>query len=300
MVKTMKLYLQCAVKDATDSIGTREFMHRIGLQVNYVPSTFIECSWIKPGEDEVMLNPDGSVTASSCGYGGVLRNREGAVLGAYTGSSLNRSVTFQELLAVEKGLECALLMNLKKVRVATDSYRAMQIIQGKETIPCGLSRGLAGLSAGMAIGIVGDAGVREYKRVFCRCKPLNLEEIAIGALMATNFESAKDGELMVKANGAPKKTGVSKQLLAGYFLSALGVAMYRLLLKKMLNLFQDLIISTYWRLEIRQVTDGVHHVPGLVEAHVSNMNEVWEVLQTGSNLRVVGATNAIEHSNRSH
>ncbi|KAF9624895.1 hypothetical protein IFM89_015517 [Coptis chinensis] len=104
-------------------------MHRIGLQVNYVPSTFIECSWIKPGEDEVMLNPDGSVTASSCGYGGVLRNREGAVLGAYTGSSLNRSVTFQELLAVEKGLECALLMNLKKVRVATDSYRAMQIIQ---------------------------------------------------------------------------------------------------------------------------------------------------------------------------
>ncbi|KAF9587689.1 hypothetical protein IFM89_004521 [Coptis chinensis] len=122
------------VKDTTDSIGTREFMHKIGLQVNYVPS-FIECSWIKPGEDEVMLNPDGSVTASSCGYGDVLRNREGVVLGAYTGSSLNRSVTFQELLAVEKGLECTLLMNLKKVRVATDSYRAMQIIQCKETIP---------------------------------------------------------------------------------------------------------------------------------------------------------------------
>ncbi|KAF9589115.1 hypothetical protein IFM89_019165 [Coptis chinensis] len=92
------------VKDTTDSIVTREFMHRI----------------------------DGSVTASSCGYGGVLRNREGAVLGAYTGSSLNRSVTFQELLAVEKGLECALLMNFQKVRVATDLYRAMQIIQNIE------------------------------------------------------------------------------------------------------------------------------------------------------------------------
>ncbi|KAF9619309.1 hypothetical protein IFM89_006496 [Coptis chinensis] len=86
------------------------------------------------GEDEVMLNPDGSVTASSCGYGGVLWNREGAILGAYTGSSLNRSVTFKELLAVEKGLECALLMNLKKVRVATDSYRAMQIIRAREEV----------------------------------------------------------------------------------------------------------------------------------------------------------------------
>ncbi|KAF9605026.1 hypothetical protein IFM89_013192 [Coptis chinensis] len=100
-------------------------MHKIGLQLNYVRSTFIECSWIKLGEDEVMLNPYGSVTASSYGYGGVLQNRDGAFLGAYTGSSLNRSVTFQELLAVEKGLECGLLMNLKKVRVATDLYRAM-------------------------------------------------------------------------------------------------------------------------------------------------------------------------------
>lgn len=46
--------------------------------------------------------------------------------------------------------------------------------------------------------------------------------------------------------------------------------------------------------------DGVHHVPGLVEADVSNMNEVWEVLQTGSNARAVGSTNANEHSSRSH
>ncbi|KAF9606408.1 hypothetical protein IFM89_025097 [Coptis chinensis] len=135
VVMVVVVNIGLVVKDATDSIGTREFMHRIGLQVNYVPSTFIECLWIKPGEDEVMLNPDGSVTASSCGYGGVRVNREDTVLGAYIGSSLNRSVTFRELLAVEKGLECALLMNLKKVSVATDSYRVMQIIQGKETIP---------------------------------------------------------------------------------------------------------------------------------------------------------------------
>ncbi|KAK6934788.1 Malectin domain [Dillenia turbinata] len=46
--------------------------------------------------------------------------------------------------------------------------------------------------------------------------------------------------------------------------------------------------------------EGVHHVPGLVEAHVTNMNEVWEVLQTGSNARAIGSTNSNEHSSRSH
>lgn len=41
-------------------------------------------------------------------------------------------------------------------------------------------------------------------------------------------------------------------------------------------------------------------MPGLVEARVTNMNEAWEVLQTGSKARVVGSTNANEHSSRSH
>lgn len=56
----------------------------------------------------------------------------------------------------------------------------------------------------------------------------------------------------------------------------------------------------YFRLEIKQDGEGMHHVPGLVEAHVNNMNEVWEALRTGSNARAVGSTNANEHSSRSH
>lgn len=54
------------------------------------------------------------------------------------------------------------------------------------------------------------------------------------------------------------------------------------------------------RLEIKQVGEGGHHVPGLTEAHVNNVSEVWEVLQTGSNFRAVGSTNVNEHSSRSH
>lgn len=56
----------------------------------------------------------------------------------------------------------------------------------------------------------------------------------------------------------------------------------------------------YFRLEVRQISEGIHHVPGMVEAPVDNMSEVWEVLQTGSNARAIGSTNCNEHSSRSH
>ncbi|KAF9620560.1 hypothetical protein IFM89_013225 [Coptis chinensis] len=205
-------------------------------------------------------------------------------------------------------------------------------------------------------------------RVFCRCRPLNSEEIAIGASMAIDFESAKDGELMVTANGASKKvykfdsvfspqadqadvfedtSPFATSVLDGYNVCIFAYGQtgtgktftmegpkedrgvnYRTLeelfrtmrdrqglyryevsvsvLEVYNEQIRDLLVPgsqsaiTSKRLEIRQVADGVHHVPGLVEAHVSNMNEVWEVLQTGSNLRAVGATNANEHSSRSH
>ncbi|WRX28851.1 Leucine-rich repeat - like 10 [Theobroma cacao] len=171
-------------------------------------------------------------------------------------------------------------------------------------------------------------------RVFCRCRPLNSEEIAAGASMAVDFESAKDGELTVLSNGAPRKTfkfdavfgpqadqadvfqdtaPFATSVLDGYNVcifaygqtgtgktftmegtkEARGVNF-----RTLEELFR--IINERQKLEIRQVGEGMHHVPGLVEAHVNNMNEVWEVLQTGSNARAVGSTNANEHSSRSH
>jgi kinesin family protein C2/C3 len=54
------------------------------------------------------------------------------------------------------------------------------------------------------------------------------------------------------------------------------------------------------RLEIKQAGEGSHHVPGIVEAKVENISEVWDVLQTGSNSRAVGSNNVNEHSSRSH
>ncbi|KAF3447269.1 hypothetical protein FNV43_RR12449 [Rhamnella rubrinervis] len=65
---------------------------------------------------------------------------------------------------------------------------------------------------------------------------------------------------------------------------------------------RDLLASspTSKKLEIRQASEGVHHVPGIVEAEVENITEVWSVLQAGSNARAIGSNNVNEHSSRSH
>ncbi|XP_030489885.2 kinesin-like protein KIN-14Q isoform X1 [Cannabis sativa] len=205
-------------------------------------------------------------------------------------------------------------------------------------------------------------------RVFCRCRPLNTEEIAAGASVVVDFESAKDGELIVKPNGVVKKTfkydsvfcpqtdqadvfkdtapfatsvldgynvcifaygqtgtgktftmegtekdrGVNfrileelfhiireRQKLYRYSVSVSVLEVYNEQIRDLLGSGNQ-AGATAKRLEIRQVGEGIHHVPGLVEANVSNMNEVWEVLKTGSNARAVGSTNANEHSSRSH
>ncbi|RLN39223.1 kinesin-II 85 kDa subunit isoform X1 [Panicum miliaceum] len=54
------------------------------------------------------------------------------------------------------------------------------------------------------------------------------------------------------------------------------------------------------KLEIKQSSEGYHHVPGLVEAKIENIKEVWDVLLAGSNARAVGSNNVNEHSSRSH
>ncbi|KAF5454378.1 hypothetical protein F2P56_024049 [Juglans regia] len=54
------------------------------------------------------------------------------------------------------------------------------------------------------------------------------------------------------------------------------------------------------KLEIKQAPEGFLHVPGIVEAKVDNIREVWSVLHAGSNARAVGSNNVNEHSSRSH
>ncbi|KAG8383643.1 hypothetical protein BUALT_Bualt04G0035300 [Buddleja alternifolia] len=61
-----------------------------------------------------------------------------------------------------------------------------------------------------------------------------------------------------------------------------------------------LAVETSKKLEIKQASEGSHHIPGIVEAKVENIREVWNVLQAGSRARAVGSNNVNEHSSRSH
>nr|GEX34668.1 kinesin-like protein KIN-14R [Tanacetum cinerariifolium] len=65
---------------------------------------------------------------------------------------------------------------------------------------------------------------------------------------------------------------------------------------------RDLLATsrTTKKLEVRQATEGARHVPGIVEAKVESIREVWNALQAGSNARAVGSNNVNEHSSRSH
>ncbi|XP_019445365.1 PREDICTED: kinesin-like protein KIN-14R isoform X9 [Lupinus angustifolius] len=65
---------------------------------------------------------------------------------------------------------------------------------------------------------------------------------------------------------------------------------------------RDLLATgpTSKRLEIKQASEGSHPVPGVIDAKVDNISEVWNVLQAGSNARAVRSNNINEHSSRSH
>ncbi|KAK9062161.1 hypothetical protein SSX86_019347 [Deinandra increscens subsp. villosa] len=58
--------------------------------------------------------------------------------------------------------------------------------------------------------------------------------------------------------------------------------------------------SSSKKLEVKQAAEGLHNIPGLVEAKVENIQEVWNVLRAGSSARAVGSNNVNEHSSRSH
>ncbi|CAH8334681.1 unnamed protein product [Eruca vesicaria subsp. sativa] len=205
-------------------------------------------------------------------------------------------------------------------------------------------------------------------RVFCRCRPLNSEEIEAEASLGIDVDSTKNGEVIVMSNGFPKKSfkfdsvfgpnasqadvfedtaPFATSVIDGYNVCIFAYGQtgtgktftmegtpdnrgvnYRTLK----NLFEitkerenrysyeisvsvlevyneqirDLLVtasqnaSAAKRFEIRQVSEGNHHVPGLVEARVTSIEEVWDVLKTGSNARAVGKTTANEHSSRSH
>ncbi|KAL5755256.1 hypothetical protein ACOSP7_023476 [Xanthoceras sorbifolium] len=201
-------------------------------------------------------------------------------------------------------------------------------------------------------------------RVFCRCRPLNKEEISAASATVVDFDAAKNGDLGILTSSSTKKifkfdrvyspkddqvdvfadasplvisvldgynvcifaygqTGTGKTFTMEGTEQKRGVN-YRTLeqlfeiakersetstynisvsvLEVYNEQIRDLLATspTSKKLEIKQSSEGFHHVPGIVEAKVDNIKDVWNVLQAGSNARAVGSNNVNEHSSRSH
>ncbi|KAH9690260.1 kinesin-like protein KIN-14R [Citrus sinensis] len=164
-------------------------------------------------------------------------------------------------------------------------------------------------------------------RVFCRCRPLSKEEASAGHAMVVDFSAAKDGELGILTGGSTKKffkfdrvysprdeqvdvfadaSPLVTSVLDGYNVCIFAYGQtgtgktFTMEDDNHSKYLSDFEFSLYFRLEIRQASEGFHHVPGLTEAKIENIKEVWDVLHIGSNARAVGSNNVNEHSSRSH
>ncbi|KAG6784385.1 hypothetical protein POTOM_010076 [Populus tomentosa] len=175
-------------------------------------------------------------------------------------------------------------------------------------------------------------------RVFCRCRPLTKEEMSIGCQTVVDFSAAKDVDVFADASalvtsvldgynvcifaygqtgtgktftmeGTKQNRGVNYRTLHQLFKIAeerketvtydISVSVLEVYNEQIRDLLATSTATTK-RLDIKQVSDGVQHVPGIVEAKVENIKQAWDVLQAGSNARAVGSNNVNERSSRSH
>ncbi|XP_047316824.1 kinesin-like protein KIN-14S [Impatiens glandulifera] len=110
--------------------------------------------------------------------------------------------------------------------------------------------------------------------------------------------------------GIPGNRGVNYRTLENLFRISnerrgvmryeLYVSMLEVYNEKIRDLLEENSNQPSKRLDIKQSSDGTQEVPGLVEARVHSIDEIWELLKTGSRARSVGSTNANELSSRSH
>ncbi|KAG1371043.1 kinesin-like protein KIN-14J [Cocos nucifera] len=203
-------------------------------------------------------------------------------------------------------------------------------------------------------------------RVFCRCRPVSLEEISKGYSSVVELDASQDTELQIICSdsskkqfkfdhifgpkddqeavfaetlpivksvldgynvcifaygqtgtgktftmeGTPENRGVNYRALEELFRSSMerssliryqfSVSMLEVYNEKIRDLLADNADQHAKKLEIKQGADGAQDVPGLVEAQICSIAEVWEKLKTGARNRSVGSTNANELSSRSH
>ncbi|KAL0922929.1 hypothetical protein M5K25_006959 [Dendrobium thyrsiflorum] len=71
--------------------------------------------WVKPSDNWVKINTDGSVKANSWGCGGIIRDSKGNLFMAYATPLVQCSIIFAELAAILHGLKMCLTLGLRNI-----------------------------------------------------------------------------------------------------------------------------------------------------------------------------------------
>ncbi|KAF9620052.1 hypothetical protein IFM89_010702 [Coptis chinensis] len=56
ILKNMKYYFQCQIKEAQDIVNSRVFLHNFGIHAVFKGKEGTKCKWFKPPEGSVKLN----------------------------------------------------------------------------------------------------------------------------------------------------------------------------------------------------------------------------------------------------
>lgn len=164
IMRSTRTHLSLQLQEAKDTIHMRLICSKLGIEPRWKTRTY--SSWLRPEENEIMTNTDGSVMLNRSGCGGIIRDREGIVRLMYTGNGNDSSILSQELHGILAGLEGSLLIQEHRATVCSDSQRAVMMLNGKENPPWYLTSIVNRIKHKMGlfskIGIVHQ--VRESKR----------------------------------------------------------------------------------------------------------------------------------------
>ncbi|KAF9621552.1 hypothetical protein IFM89_022906 [Coptis chinensis] len=82
---------------------SRSLCQKLGIQVAFIETEEKWNCWEPPEASRVKLNGDGALNHQGAGHGGLIRDRNGVVLDAFSRSGGRQSVVVQELRAIEIG-----------------------------------------------------------------------------------------------------------------------------------------------------------------------------------------------------
>ncbi|XP_026450979.1 uncharacterized protein LOC113351147 [Papaver somniferum] len=103
-----------------DNVHLRWFMSRWRINFLFIQPDIIECTWLAPANDKIIINTNGSKSDDAGSFGAILRDHNAEVLSAASGDSPPISVLAHERHGVELGLKMAIKFD--KLRVHIDEY----------------------------------------------------------------------------------------------------------------------------------------------------------------------------------